>query len=287
MYLETAEKTPGIVPARKPRIALMGEFSAGKSTLANLLLGQNISPVRVTATQMPPVWYAKGLPGATIMLRNGREMPISLEDLTSVAPRETLAVRVFMQSEVLDFCDLIDMPGTSDPNMAQDMWQDILSEAEGVVWCTPATQAWRQSEAAIWEMMPPDLWSRSLLLVTRMDKLLTERDRLRVIARVEREAGEYFKCVLPISLTEALSARDDDEVLESSGTGAFIDALIGLVEEMGFRPREAAESEADDPGFDDAPIEFGGDPENDEDFFAEDPTPELADTQDDVRNIFD
>jgi putative ribosome biogenesis GTPase RsgA len=29
---------------RKPVIALMGEFSAGKSTLMNLLIGQNILP---------------------------------------------------------------------------------------------------------------------------------------------------------------------------------------------------------------------------------------------------
>ena len=40
---------------RKPVIALMGEFSAGKSTLLNLLVGRNILPTQVTATRMPPV----------------------------------------------------------------------------------------------------------------------------------------------------------------------------------------------------------------------------------------
>jgi hypothetical protein len=246
MYLETPAK-PAAARRDKPRIALMGEFSAGKSTLANLLLGQDISPVKVTATQMPPVWYARGLPGATILDHAGRETPIALDDLAGVSSRDTLAVKVFMPSEVLDFCDLIDMPGTSDPNMAQDMWDDILCQAEGVVWCTPATQAWRQSEAAIWEQMPPDLWSRSLLLITRMDKMLTDRDRQRVTARVRREAGAYFRDVLPISLTEALAARDDEEVLRRSGTEAFTDALIALVQEMGVVPPEAAETSAPAP----------------------------------------
>ena len=40
-------------PVRRPRVALMGEFSAGKSTLSNLLIGKSALPVNVTATQLP------------------------------------------------------------------------------------------------------------------------------------------------------------------------------------------------------------------------------------------
>ncbi|WP_375688551.1 dynamin family protein [Pseudooceanicola sp. LIPI14-2-Ac024] len=221
-----------VAEPRKPRIALMGEFSAGKSTLANLLLERDVSPVKVTATQMPPIWYAKGTPRASVVQRNGKEFPITLDGLGAVSLANTMAIRVFLEAEVLDFCDLIDMPGTSDPNMVHDAWEGILAQAEGVVWCTSATQAWRQSEAAIWEQMPPELWDKSLLLVTRMDKLVTERDRARVVSRVRREAGEFFRGVYPISLTEAFAARDDDDLLRHSGTEAFVDALIALVEEM-------------------------------------------------------
>ena len=45
---------------RRPRVCLMGEFSAGKSTLSNLLLGAEALPVNVTATQLPPVWISEG-----------------------------------------------------------------------------------------------------------------------------------------------------------------------------------------------------------------------------------
>ena len=38
----------------------MGEFSAGKSTLANILMREALSPVQITATQRPPIWYAHG-----------------------------------------------------------------------------------------------------------------------------------------------------------------------------------------------------------------------------------
>ena len=40
----------------KPVFGLMGEYSAGKSTLLNLLLNQNALPTKVTATNLPPVW---------------------------------------------------------------------------------------------------------------------------------------------------------------------------------------------------------------------------------------
>ena len=36
---------------RVPRIALMGEFSAGKSTLLNLLIERDLIPTRATATR--------------------------------------------------------------------------------------------------------------------------------------------------------------------------------------------------------------------------------------------
>ena len=53
--LEAAYLTDAHGP-RRPRIALMGEFSAGKSTLANLMVGSDPVPMQVVATQLPPVW---------------------------------------------------------------------------------------------------------------------------------------------------------------------------------------------------------------------------------------
>ncbi len=217
-------------PDRKPRIALMGEFSAGKSTLVNLLLGEDISPVKVTATQLPPVWYSHG---ASSMLRvdnAGDEVEISPDALTTISHAQTQAVKVFLETDVLEYCDLMDMPGTSDPNMPQKVWERLLESVDAVVWCTPATQAWRQSEAALWNELPERLRASSLLLVTRMDKLGKTADRERVIARLNFETNGLFKEVVPISLTEALSGRDDPEVLESSGAGQFVESLIRIVE---------------------------------------------------------
>lgn len=217
----------------KPRIAIMGEFSAGKSTLVNLLLGQSASPVKVTATQLPPVWYSFGEPATYRIDARGRQEPIDPDALDQISPESTQAVRVFLDCEVLEFCDLIDMPGTSDPNMSPTIWDKLLAGAHGLIWCTAANQAWRQSEAAWWDQLPMDLQDNGLLLVTRMDTLHSDRDRARVMARVLRETDDMFKAVHPISLTQALASLEDLDAFETSGANAFADAMIDLIEALG------------------------------------------------------
>lgn len=217
---------------KKPRVCLMGEFSAGKSTLTNLLLGASALPVNVTATQLPPVWISKGDEAPYRVGQDGEEYNIDLRRLSEVAVRDTSHIRIFRDSKLLDICDLIDMPGISDPNMAASVWQNMIHHADIVLWCSHATQAWRQSEAAVWASMPRDLHARSLLLLTRMDKILSDRDRERVIRRVEKETSGMFRQVLPVSLLRALEAGDDSSKWGESGAAALSDALVDLVDEV-------------------------------------------------------
>ncbi len=214
---------------KRPRVALMGEFSAGKSTLSNLLIGAQALPVNVTATQLPPVWIAKGLDAPYRVDLDGQEHPIDLADLEQVSVEGTSHIRIFHDAARLAEFDLIDMPGISDPNMAADVWQRVIHHADVVIWCSHATQAWRQSEAAVWSTMPPELYDRSLLLLTRMDKILSDRDRMRVIKRVQSETKGLFRKVLPVSLIKALEAEEGSDVWDASGATELMTTLGELV----------------------------------------------------------
>ena len=216
-------------PARKPRLALMGEFSAGKSTLSNMLLGADPLPVRITATRLPPVWISYGREAAFRVARDGTEHPINVDTLDDVPLEDTRMIRMFMTSDALQLCDLIDMPGISDPNMSAEIWQGVIDEADCVIWCTHATQAWRQSEAATWEMIRPRTNGENLLLITQFDKLQNDRDRARVKARVTAETRGQFRAIYPISLTEALAAGEDSDRWEQSGAAAFTEDLIDML----------------------------------------------------------
>jgi predicted GTPase len=214
---------------QKPCLALMGEFSAGKSTLSNLLLGSDPLPVRVTATRLPPVLISFGEISASREDLDGNIYPLDVSQLETVQLEETRLIRLYLKSELLKLCDLIDMPGISDPNMESDVWRAVINEADHVIWCTHATQAWRQSEAAVWESLPENIRDQSLLLLTRFDKILSPRDRERVVTRVCRETKGLFSGVFPVSLTAALAAGEDRRAWEMSGADAFVQKLIGLL----------------------------------------------------------
>lgn len=235
----TSETEPQGPAADKPRIALMGEFSAGKSTLANLLLEQDCSPVKVTATQLPPIWYSFGDERATRVSNAGTYEQIALDEHMIENAEDTQLIFVDLSADILDSIDLIDMPGTSDPNLPEQYWKTILPLVDLVIWCTPANQAWRQSEAALWEEVDPDLRARSLLLITRYDQVRSEIDRARILKRVRMEAGDVFGAVLPVSLTEAQAAPSNEDVLESSGVSEMIRYLIGALEGLGSHQRPA------------------------------------------------
>ncbi len=240
-----ASLDPAVSPeaATKPRLVLMGEFSAGKSTLSNLLLGGSPLPVRVTATRLPPVHVSAGAPGAYRLDRHGQRHEIALADLGQVRLDDTRSVHLTMDSDLLELCDLVDMPGISDPNMPSDTWDGLASARDIVVWCTHATQAWRQSEAAAWDRMRGATSGRNLLLINQIDKLRTERDRQRVLARVLGETADKFLAVYPVSLLEALNAGEDFDAWQASGAGGFMDHLVDLLIQWG-RPAAAAPTAA-------------------------------------------
>lgn len=229
----------------KTRLAFMGEFSSGKSTLSKLLLGDAPLPVKVTATRFPPVWMSHGDPGAVAVGHDGSETPVAIADLASVRIEETRLIRLRSMSETLEICDLIDMPGISDPSMSADIWQSVMDEIDCVVWCTQATQAWRQTEAAVWQDMMPRTNGDNLLLVTQVDKLRSERDVERVLKRVRKETEGLFKAVYPLSILKAIEAGDDFAKWSESGAADFIDHLIDLLLNPSPRP---------EPVVDDVPV---------------------------------
>src|SRR6056297_2720423 len=218
----------------KPCLALMGEFSAGKSTLTNLLIGSQSLPVQVTATQLPPVWIVHGDQPPYRVDLEGNVMPVDLNHIDEVDIADTAYVRIFRKSDVLEICDIIDMPGISDPSMAANIWQRVIHNATSVVWCTHATQAWRQSEAAVWDSLPPALHEKSLLLLTRMDKINSGSDRERLLRRVRRETdglpANPAQQTLPVAAgIDLVHARQQKKALfMKCGRQAVPDSRFGL-----------------------------------------------------------
>ena len=214
---------------QKPRLILMGEFSSGKSTLSNILLGGATLPTQVTATRLPPVHVTYGAPSAYALTHAGDVVEIDLANLSALTPEDFRSLHLTMQADTLELCDLVDMPGISDPNMPADTWDALARSTDHVIWCTHATQAWRQSEAAAWDRMRDATSGQNLLLVTQFDKLRSPRDRARVLGRVVAETTGKFSAVFPVSLLDAVAAGDDFDAWAESGAHAFMEHLVEIL----------------------------------------------------------
>lgn len=233
---------PDRAAGARPRLVLMGEFSSGKSTLANILLGGPFLPMQVTATRLPPVFVSYGAPSVLAVGQGGETRAMDPSDLGALVLGGYSALHVTLQAELLQLCDLVDLPGISDPDLAEGSWDGILGEADIVLWCTHATQAWRQSEAAMWDRLRGATSGRDLLVVTQIDKLQALRDRERVLARLAGETAGRFAAVHPVALLQALSAGQDEALWRASGVQGLIEGVIEtlLAQECAPTPPAAA-----------------------------------------------
>jgi hypothetical protein len=80
--------------------------------------------------------------------------------------------------------------------------------------------------------MPDAVRDHSILLITRFDKLTTDRDRSRVIKRVTRETKDMFSAIYPVSLLQAIAAGEDEALWDASGAGPFVHRLIETIETL-------------------------------------------------------
>ncbi|WP_145107657.1 dynamin family protein [Cereibacter sediminicola] len=198
----------------RPRIMIAGEFSSGKTRLVNALLGHEILPSSVTSTALPPVWIRHGDGAPECVRLDGQvqafaSVPELVAHVQAVDLDRIHHCRICHPHPLLERFDLIDTPGNSDPNIPAASWERMVAEADMIVWCSPAVQAWRQSERSAWLSLPEAVTGPGLLLLSQADKLADPDDRDKVMRRVLREAEGLFASVRMASF---LSETDVEEL---------------------------------------------------------------------------
>ncbi len=180
------------------RIAVVGEFNSGKTTLVNALLGAPVLPTGFTShTAFPTVVGYAPRPRLAAELAHRRRVAIAWERLAEDAPPGIRRLHVGMPLARLESLKVIDTPGLGRSVDGTDY--EVLAacrRADAVIWCTPAVQAWKASEERAWLTLPESVRRRGILAVTFLDAVGSAANARRVMARLDAEAGALFRRVV-------------------------------------------------------------------------------------------
>ncbi|MBK7582154.1 MAG: dynamin family protein [Myxococcales bacterium] len=242
---ELSGEIAGIVAAlaRPLRVAIVGEFNAGKSSLINALLGESVAPVGVlptTATLNHLVWAPDRF--ARIEQRDGspdRVVPhAELKRALGEVPAEQVqSVTLYAPLELLRKLELTDTPGFNALDSAHAVTaRAAFQEAHVALWLLDVTQPLKQSERLVLE----EIQAQGLPLVILLNKLDRLGSGLEAEAKLSAAlehiaAGLADAQVTPEGAVVAFSARlalegklGDERALAASRF-AEVEALVERV----------------------------------------------------------
>ena len=222
---------------RPVRLAIVGEFNAGKSTFINALIGADVAPTGVlptTATLHHLRWAPD--PIARIYFPQGHDPPERIVPLGEV--RTTLQalgatpvrrVELLMPLPFLVRVEILDTPGFNAPDAEHAVVaRGAFEEADAAIWLLDATQAMKASERAVLEeakraKLPVQM------LVNKADRL-SPKDLATVMAAVDEALAATgipsWAPPLALSAKKALAGKlGNAEALEQSGWGG-VQALL-------------------------------------------------------------
>ncbi len=202
---------------RPLRLAIVGEFNAGKSTFINALLGVDVAPTGVLPTTATLHWVAWAPdPFARIVVRGAADRVVPHAELkASLAKLQTEhahveRVYIYAPIERLRHVEILDTPGFNapDPDHAKAA-RSAFDEAHVVLWLLDAGGAMKASEMRILEELRA-IGVPLLVLLNKADRL-KPADLATVLAHVEKSLEEAklegYRPPIALSARLALEGR--------------------------------------------------------------------------------
>ena len=223
-----------------PLIAVIGQFSSGKSTFLNALLGADVLPSGLTPVTAKAVRlkFAK-LPLLSVKFTNGSESLLTSSELGELnAMSEQIGgMTLYAPSEILKEINFIDTPGLNSLRDADTKeTKNTLKKVCGAIWLSLANNAAKASELeSIKEILEQnDL--KAICLINQKDKL-SEEELSTLLAHVRQTYKELFAKRVAISSKQALLGitNSDESLLAESNFAGALNAIKETFLNEGFK----------------------------------------------------
>lgn len=223
-------------------VAVVGQFSSGKSSFLNAILGADILPTGVIPVTAKPT-FIKYAPQAFLkaLYDDGRQEYLSLDALGDfVDQRKDMkavkALYIHLPNEILKKVSFIDTPGLNSRS-AKDTAETmkILKECSGLIWLSLIDNAARAGELGELALVPKTLKNHAICALNQKDKLSSDEIE-RVLNHSKITYNEYFSDVHAISAKQQRAGQSDESgfkqifsFLDSFSTDEFIKANLAQI----------------------------------------------------------
>ena len=228
-------------------VAIVGQFSSGKSTFLNALLSKKILPTGITpvTSKVNYINYADEYK-LKVTYKNGAEEYHALEHIARFTDqRESVEdikyLTLYAPMDILRDISFVDTPGLNSQSLVDTQsTKKILRDVDGIIWLTLIDNAGKESEAEVLEEYLENFKEKSLCVLNQKDKFSAEQIET-TLAYITAKFSAYFAEVAPISAKQALESRvQQKEVLKEN-------ALLEL--QHSFKALSAAHAQDQDLGF--------------------------------------
>ncbi|RDU59442.1 dynamin family protein [Helicobacter marmotae] len=202
------------------KVAIIGQFSSGKSTFLNALLGQNILPSGITPITAKVCHITYGNEYALeITYKNGSSATKALNYMHEVSAAENAKIafyKLYAPLALLKSINFLDTPGFNSLNQSDtDTTNAVLESVDGIIWLTLIDNVGKQSEKDIIHSHIKHYASKSLCVLNQKDRLKNQAEIDTSLAYAKRAFAGLFEDVIAISARNALLAYSTPEAQEA------------------------------------------------------------------------
>ncbi len=200
------------IKSQKFRLAIVGEFSRGKSTLLNALLGEEVQPVRTVpcsgtlavlkhgAKKRVVCHYKDGTQSVIPFDQYQQHASIPKESALGkrgFAPEKSNIVEIVLEHPGLELCrhhvEIVDSPGLNDHPDRTDVTERLMQNADAALFLTHSQQLLNKNEQNLLQDLKYHLQKKVseapadnlFVIVNHMDVLRSPEDKADVVERTK------------------------------------------------------------------------------------------------------
>ncbi len=201
-------------------IAIVGQFSSGKSTFLNALLSKDVLPTGITpvTSKVNFINYGEEYK-LKVNYNNGANEYHSLEMISEFtdqrkAVKDIKYLTLYAPMDILKDISFVDTPGLNSQSLEDTLTtKKILRDVDGIIWLTLIDNAGKESEAEVLNEYLENFKEKSLCVLNQKDKF-TPAEVDTTVSYIKDRFSIFFSHVIPISAKQALDSRvNQKEVL--------------------------------------------------------------------------